>query len=111
METRDTLNGNVTSGFKKWDGEKPSLLKAWKFKEALIEAIEVVEFGAEKYGDDNWRLCEEPQRYLEAVQRHLASHSQGEILDDESGKRHLAHALCSLMMYMELTHGDTNIKP
>tara|TARA_A200000113_G_scaffold226000_1_gene249322 strand:- start:10845 stop:11228 length:384 start_codon:yes stop_codon:yes gene_type:complete len=101
METRNTSTQNVdASGFKKWDGDKSPLLKAWKFRSALEEAIKIVEFGAKKYGDDNWRLCQEPERYLHACQRHLASHYEGEIFDPESGERHLAHALTSLMMYM-----------
>ena len=64
--------------------------------------MEVLEFGAVKYGVDNWSNCAEPVRYYDAAMRHLMAVRGGEMIDIESGKHHIAHAICSLMFLYEL---------
>lgn len=67
----------------------------------VIEAMAtVLEFGAEKYGQNNWR--KDPNgwsRSYSSLQRHLNSFWAGEDLDPESGEPHLAHALtqCAIL--------------
>ena len=57
-----------------------------------IETAPVMALGAAKYGPYNWR--EYPVKlsvYLEAIQRHLLAVLDGQWLDPESGRPHLAH--------------------
>lgn len=62
---------------------------------AFWAVIEVLEFGAARYGVENWREVPEGRtRYYDALLRHLTAWYSGERLDPESGKPHLAHALC-----------------
>lgn len=69
---------------------------------SLREIAEVLTFGAEKYAPDNWKTVSEPKaRYYSALLRHLGAWLDGEINDTESGKPHLAHALCYLVFLNE----------
>lgn len=59
--------------------------------------VEVLTFGANKYGAENWRLVDNHKnRYYAAAMRHIEAWRQGEQKDKESGLHHLAHALCCL---------------
>ena len=63
--------------------------------------ISVLEFGARKYSADNWqRVPEARQRYFDASMRHVLAWWQGERIDPESGKHHLAHAVCCMLFLM-----------
>lgn len=62
----------------------------------LLELGEVLGFGAEKYGENNWQAIE-PKRYKAAALRHMCQYCAGEKVDKESGKSHLVHAACNLM--------------
>ena len=84
---------------KKFDNEKPrwSLLP---FKE-IEEIVDVLTFGAQKYEDDNWKKVPDGRdRYFSALIRHLTAWWNGERLDSQSGKSHLAHAGCCLLFLM-----------
>ena len=71
--------------------------------QALWQVVAVLEFGAKKYGTENWRGVENArQRYFDACHRHLNAWWQGESVDDESGLPHLAHAVCCLIFLMSL---------
>ena len=59
-------------------------------------------YGAKKYGDGNWRNCEDPDRYYDACIRHLMAWKAGELIDEESGNFHLDHAIASLAMLIGL---------
>ena len=64
--------------------------------------VEVLTFGAQKYAPDNWQLVPDAKRrYFAALERHLWAWKMGEVLDPESGKPHLAHAMCCLMFLFE----------
>lgn len=68
------------------------------------EVIKVLMFGAAKYSPHNWkRVPDSQRRYYNAACRHITAWQQGELLDKESGKHHLAHAICCLMF---LLHAD-----
>ena len=91
---------NATTGGRKFDGGKlqygllPPL--------ALKATVEILTFGAEKYEPDNWKhVPDSKRRYFDAMQRHLWAWKEGEQNDPESGKNHLAHALCCLMFLYE----------
>ena len=59
----------------------------------LIEkVVEIYTFGAEKYGPNTWQNLEDGyNRYKAAMFRHLMEFEKGNVIDDESGKEHLAH--------------------
>jgi hypothetical protein len=92
--------------FRKADAGKPrpTLLPA----KALQNIVEVLEFGAEKYGRDNWRNVDDPQRYLDAALRHLsAMQIEGlKTVDKESGLPHIDHAACCLLFLSEIFRED-----
>ncbi len=79
---------------KKFDLGKPpiSLIN----RAALEEEARVLDYGAQKYGRDNWRNGMDHSRLLDAAFRHLIAYVDGESIDPESGLCHLAHARCSL---------------
>jgi hypothetical protein len=75
--------------------------------ESLRGIVKVLTYGAEKYGDENWKRLEHAEsRYYAACMRHLEAWRSGEILDRESGIPHLAHAACGLVFLIWLERRD-----
>ena len=70
---------------------------------SLVLAVAAVrEYGTMKYHDpDNWKRVE-PQRYRDALYRHLLAYFSGEKNDEESGLPHLHHAACNIAFLIEL---------
>jgi hypothetical protein len=72
--------------------------------EVLAIVVQVLMFGASKYGDLNWQNGLGIKRLMDAALRHQTAFLGGEDMDPESGLSHLAHAICCLMfalwMYM-----------
>jgi hypothetical protein len=69
---------------------------------ALKAIVDVLTFGAEKYEPDNWKhVPDSMNRYFDAAERHIWAWKEGEQIDPESGRNHLAHALCCLMFLYE----------
>jgi hypothetical protein len=68
--------------------------------EPLEEIIEVLEFGARKYGDYNWTGGIEFSRLWNAALRHLWAWWRGEDNDPESGRSHLAHVGCCMLFLL-----------
>ena len=90
----------ATTGGRKFDGGKirygllPPL--------ALKATADVLTFGAEKYEPGNWKhVPDSINRYFDAAQRHMWVWKEGEQIDPESGRHHLAHAICCLMFLYE----------
>ena len=70
----------------------------------VAEATEIMQFGAIKYGEENWRkpMPRRRIRWYAAIMRHLFAYIfLNEHIDPESGKSHLAHILCNLMFLYE----------
>jgi len=68
----------------------------------LIHLAEAFKEGARKYGAYNWRTKKvQAMIYLDATLRHLLATIDGEDIDPESGKHHLAGALASLAVYID----------
>jgi len=90
----------ATKGGRKFDGDK---LEYGLLPPLALEAtVDVLTFGAQKYERDNWKhVPDSKRRYYDALQRHLWAWKKGEMLDEESGKHHLAHAMCCLMFLYE----------
>jgi len=83
----------------KHDGAKArwSLLP---FKE-LGQVVDVLDMGARKYGEGNWKnVYPMRDRYFNAAMRHIMAWWSGEKIDEESGRSHLAHAVCCLLFLM-----------
>ena len=94
------LNNKEATCGEKYDSQKPrfSLVPT----KALTDVIDVLEFGAKKYGAENWLKVDNAQeRYFNAAMRHLMAWHKGELSDDESGLPHLAHAATCLMFMIE----------
>lgn len=68
----------------------------------LIEEVAKVRmYGTEKYSDPgNWKNVE-PQRYKDALYRHLNAYLKGEEHDPESGLSHLAHMACNISFLLD----------
>ena len=90
---------------KKFDsGKLDYTLMPWK---ALDWVVKVLEFGAVKYGVDNWKLVPNARRrYTAAAYRHLNAIVEGEWLDKESGLPHAAHATCCLLFILWFGNDD-----
>lgn len=73
---------------------------------ALTQVAEVMTYGEKKYAAWNYLKGRGLpfSDYLDAALRHLAAFNAGEDLDAESGKSHLAHAACCILMLMEMQH-------
>jgi hypothetical protein len=65
--------------------------------------VEVLEFGARKYSDNNWMKGLDKKEILESLQRHLAAMMDGETHDPESGLPHIGHLMCNAMFYSYFT--------
>jgi hypothetical protein len=69
---------------------------------ALEELAWVLKLGSEKYGAYNWRatgVC--ASTYISAAFRHLNAWRDGEDLDPESGRSHLAHAMTCFAIVLD----------
>ena len=91
----------------KYDNGKPqwSLLP---FR-ALKEVVEVLTYGAKKYAPDNWKKVPDARRrYIDAGFRHFTAYATGETHDPETGKHHLAHAICCLLYLVAFDLGEHN---
>jgi len=92
----------VVKEFMKFDGDKtrydlvpPSAIKAM---------AEVLTIGARKYKPNNWKLCEDPERYLAAMYRHIEAWRSGEVNDAVTGLPHLAHAMTNMVFMLDLDY-------
>lgn len=71
--------------------------------EPIKELVNVLTFGAKKYGPNNWKQVEGAiDRYYAALMRHIVAYKSGELYDQESKLSHIAHALCNLVFLYEL---------
>lgn len=83
----------------KFDAEKPrmELLPT----APLVMISEILTFGSKKYASHNWRGGFDYSRLIGAAFRHLTAFNDGEDLDPESGKSHMAHLGCCNMFLLE----------
>ena len=102
----DVAFTKTTAGVK-YDNGKPqwSLLP---FR-ALTQVVEVLTYGATKYAPDNWKKVPDARRrYIDAGFRHFTAYASGETHDPETGKHHLAHAICCLLYLIAFDLGEHN---
>lgn len=106
------------AGLKLYLVEQFMKFDAGKLRYGLIppEATEglarVLTYGAKKYKPNNWQQCEDTDRYVDALYRHLEAWRKGEKRDQESGLLHLEHALTniSFLLWFERREDDNNDK-
>lgn len=80
------------------DAGKPPL---YLLPPAAIEEVAIVlGFGASKYSAYNWRKGLSYTRLMGAILRHLFAFLRGENNDPESGRSHLAHAVCGILFLL-----------
>jgi len=77
------------------------------------QCAEVFEYGAKKYSAWNWLRGQAWSIPLACCLRHLAKIQNGEWIDAESGKTHLGHFLCNVMMlcYYEREYPEGDDRP
>lgn len=66
----------------------------------LEDVVKVLQNGAKKYSVDNWKKCDNPDRYKNALMRHTVAYMKGEKVDKEDNISHLAHAVCNCLFLM-----------
>ena len=77
----------------------------------IIEAVmRVREYGNQKYHDpDNWKTVE-PERYHEALLRHiLRAWNDPYSVDPESGLLHLEHAACNIAFLLSMKEEKSDV--
>lgn len=91
---------DVTTKAKTYDDGKPPLAHLpW---DALREVAMVQAYGQSKYGDFyNYKKGMELSRNLSCAIRHITDFMDGDDLDDESGRSHLAHAACRVLFALQ----------
>lgn len=77
---------------------------------AIEEMCQVLAYGCRKYDADNWRLGMCWRRLLRAAIGHIFAFMRGQDLDPETGRSHVAHAMCCLMFVLEywITQGGSD---
>lgn len=91
---------DINEGKKLDDGKLDYSLIPWR---AVDEVVKVLMFGAntKRYGRNNWKhVTDARRRYLSAAYRHINAYAEGHQNDDESGFKHLAHAMCCLIFIL-----------
>lgn len=83
----------------KFDSEKPD----WSLVDLNIveDMASILTYGAKKYDRHNYDKVE-PRRYMAALMRHITAWQNGELLDKETGKHHLSHAMTNLHILLRL---------
>lgn len=111
MVNEDTYGKDPHEPGAKLDAGKPRLgLVLGDFARALVEIGKVGTYGAEKYSPNGWLdVPDGPERYLDALYRHLLADASGELHDPESGLPHLAHCAWNCLAVLELHLRDGGI--
>ena len=96
--TTDALHASTHEGGVKHDSGKTR----WDLVpyDALKQVADVLTIGAAQYGDRNWEKGIRHSRLFAATQRHLIAWWGGEDNDPQTGKSHLAHAVCDVIFLL-----------
>ena len=82
----------------KHDESKTNYLQVFNkdFLPTIEECCKILEQGAVKYSQDNWKHLDK-SRIEKALLRHLMAYFSGEISDKESGQKHLSHVITNCL--------------
>lgn len=70
---------------------------------ALEGVIRVLMYGANKYGDDNWKdVADAERRYRDALDRHLADLDKGIEFDPDTGEDNWFHVATNALFVAQL---------
>jgi hypothetical protein len=83
-----------STGYKLDDGKIPCELLP---PEALLATARVLQLGAKKYSNHNWRGGMRWTRIVGAILRHTFAFMMGEDIDKDSGLPHVDHLACEVM--------------
>jgi hypothetical protein len=79
------------------------------FSNALAEVAKVTTFGANKYTPNGWvDVPNAPDRYMDAFARHMLKLGSNEIMDRDSGCKHIAQMIWNLLAVLELEERAAN---
>lgn len=100
----------MTEGVKHDQAKPPLHLIAPEFLYAIAE---ILQFGAEKYGERNWENGMDWSRVYRAAIGHLFDWWMKKGPDPETGKSHLWHAACCVMFLVtyEIRQIGTDNRP
>lgn len=70
---------------------------------AMYALADVLEYGATKYDDHNWRRGMKWSVPYSCAMRHLLKWFEGEERDEESGREHLSHVMANIAMLVEFS--------
>jgi hypothetical protein len=73
---------------------------------SMLPMVRVLEFGAQKYDDHNWKKGLVPKEILESMMRHTADLMDGITHDKETGLPHIGHIQCNAMFYSYFTETE-----
>jgi hypothetical protein len=100
--TNQEIRVTNEKGGTKADGLKPRpTLLLRSMPDAVQSVIRILEYGAKKYDDNNWKKVE-AHRYDDAALRHILAYLSGEELDKETSESHLSHAITCLLFRLQL---------
>lgn len=68
--------------------------------ESLEPLVRVLEFGAEKYSRDNWKIDLDLKEIIDSAMRHLTEMSDDNLYDKETNLLHAGHVLCNMMFWI-----------
>ncbi len=65
--------------------------------DSIKEVVKVLQYGANKYGESNWKNGLEKKRIIAALLRHMFEIMDGNLNDKESSLMHAAHVACNAL--------------
>ena len=77
--------------------------------DGLDEVAKVGTYGANKYGQYNYRDGSTFMRFIGSIIRHTAAFARGQDLDRESGFSHLAHVIYNCLILLQWIHDKKGI--
>lgn len=105
------VDGDLLDALRAWqiDDDRDAEYRAYERYLAtapLDDAIEVMEFGANKYTANGWRTVDNAiERYRDALWRHVRLEALDEHVDPDSGLEHRKHVNCNVL-FLYILLGD-----
>lgn len=110
INERDPSGKSLNSmGAKGDEGKDRTWLCITGFSNALAAVAKVTTFGANKYTPGGWiEVPDAENRYMDAFGRHMLKLGANEIVDQDSGCKHLAQMIWNLLAVLELEERAVN---